>query len=41
MTKKLETLKKRGRPAGAKVLVLSDKDNRSEASNFVETLKPS
>jgi uncharacterized protein with WD repeat len=39
INKKLETLKKRGRPAGAKVLVLSDKDNRSEASNFVETLK--
>jgi hypothetical protein len=34
---KLETPKKRGRPAGAKVLVLSDKDNRSEISNIVET----
>jgi hypothetical protein len=34
-------IKKRGRPAGAKVLVLSDKDNRSEISNIVKTLKPS
>jgi hypothetical protein len=39
INKKLETPKKRGRPAGAKVLVLSDKDNRSEISNIVETLK--
>ena len=36
------TTKKRGRPVGAKnkikVLTLSDKDNRSEISNFAETL---
>ena len=35
-------IKKRGRPAGAKnkikVLTLSDKDNRSEISDFAETL---
>jgi hypothetical protein len=34
------TIKKRGRPAGSKnkVLILKDKDNRSEISNFAETL---
>jgi hypothetical protein len=38
---KLETPKKRGRPAGSKnkVLILTDKNNRSEISNFAETLK--
>lgn len=35
------TIKKRGRPPGAKnrVLILKDKDNRSEISDFAETLK--
>ena len=34
-------IKKRGRPAGSKnkVLILKDKNNRSEVSNFAETLK--
>jgi hypothetical protein len=34
-------IKKIGRPAGSKnkVLILKDKDNRSEVSNFAETLK--
>ena len=34
-------IKKRGRPAGSKnkVLILKDKNNRSEISNFAETLK--
>jgi hypothetical protein len=36
-----EMPKKRGRPLGSKskVLILNDKDNRSEISNFAETLK--
>ena len=36
-----ETPKKRGRPVGSKskVLILNDKNNRSEISNFAETLK--
>jgi hypothetical protein len=35
------TIKKRGRPAGSKnkVLILTDKNNRSEISNFAETLE--
>ena len=34
-----EIMKKRGRPRKSKVLILKDKDNRSEISNFAETLK--
>jgi hypothetical protein len=35
------TTKKRGRPTGSKskVLILEDKNNRNEISNFAETLK--
>jgi hypothetical protein len=35
------TIKKRGRPVGSKnkVLILKDKNNRSEISNFAETLE--
>ena len=41
-TKGIAMINKRGRPAGTKnkikVLTLSDKDNRSEISDFAETL---
>jgi hypothetical protein len=35
------TIKKRGRPPGVKnkVLILKDKNNRNEISNFAETLE--